>query len=249
MKPGTLALLSVLITLVCAVALPLWAENAPTPEPAAPQAGPVKTLLLTGGTVHKGVEIGDILQQVMEKTGKFEITRVNEDLDALMAEKVQAYDLVVFYWTMGEITEAQKRGLMNHIASGKGFVTFHSGADSFRGDPDWRAFVGGYFTGHPKFRTYQVSITEAKSPITEGIEEFMIEDEQYFLDYSSQVTVLANGLHKGRTMPVMWTQEWGKGRVFYSALGHNPKAVKQEMFQKTAIRGMLWAAGREVKDP
>jgi len=248
MKPKTLALSSILAALVCAVALPLWAENAPAPQPAAPEASPIKTLLLTGGKVHKGVEIGDILQQVMEKTGKFEITRVNEDLDALVAEKVQTYDLVVFYWTMGEITEAQKRGLMNHIASGKGFVTFHSGADSFRDDPDWRAFVGGHFTGHPKFRTYQVSITENESPITRGIEEFMIEDEQYYLDYNSQVKVLANALHKGKTMPVMWTRDWGKGRVFYSALGHNPKAVKQEMFQKTAIRGMLWAAGREVED-
>jgi type 1 glutamine amidotransferase len=76
----------------------------------------------------------------------------------------------------------------------------------------------------------------------------MITDEQYVLDYNPKVTVLANGLHKGQTMPVMWTKDWGKGRVFYSALGHDPKACQQEMFQKTLIRGMLWSAGREVKD-
>jgi type 1 glutamine amidotransferase len=108
--------------------------------------------------------------------------------------------------------------------------------------------TGGYFITHPKYRTYQVSITEVESPITAGIDEFMITDEQYVLDYCPKVTVLANGLWKGQTMPVMWIKDWGKGRVFYSALGHDPKACEQEMFRKTTLRGMLWAAGREVKD-
>lgn len=248
MKRSMLTIAIALVALVGAAVLPLAADNtAPQAPPAAP-AGKIKTLLLTGGKVHNGVKIGDVLQTAMEKSGRFEITRVNEDLSALEAEKVKPFDLVVFYWTMGEITEAQKRGVMNHIASGKGFVTFHSGADSFRGDFDWRAFVGGYFITHPKYRTYQVSVTEAKSPITEGIDEFMITDEQYIVDYDPRVNVLANALHKGKTMPVLWTQDWGKGRVFYSALGHDPKACEQEMFQKLALRGMLWAAGRDVKD-
>jgi uncharacterized protein len=211
-------------------------------------SGKIRTLLLTGGAIHDAKGIGDIVQEMLKKTERFEVTRVHEDLDGLLAERIAPYDLVVFYWTIGEIKEAQKRGLMNHIAAGKGFVTFHSGADSFRGDPDYQAFVGGHFIGHPHYRPYQVSITPVDSPITKGIEEFMITDEQYILDYSSQMKVLANALHKGATMPVMWTKDWGKGRIFYSALGHDPKACKQEMFQRTLLRGALWAAGREVKE-
>ncbi len=236
------------------VALAAWLIPAVTPTARAAEDAPaatgerVKTLLLTGGPVHDGKKIGDVVQAAMEKTGLFEITRVHEDLDALLAERIAPYQLVVFYWTLGEITEAQKRGLMNHIASGKGYVTFHSGADSFRGDPDYRAFVGGYFITHPRYRTYQVSVTENDSPITCGIEEFMITDEQYVLDYNPQVNVLANALYKGRLMPVLWTKDWGKGRVFYSALGHDPKACEQEMFQKLLIRGSLWAAGREIAE-
>lgn len=209
---------------------------------------PIKTLLLTGGPIHDGKNIGNIVQAAMEKTGLFGITRVHEDLDALLAERIAPFDLVMFYWTLGELTEAQKRGLMNHIASGKGYVTFHSGADSFRGDPDYRALVGGYFVTHPRYRTYQVSITEVDSPITRGIEEFMITDEQYIVDYDPRVTVLANALYKGRLMPVLWTKDWGKGRVYYNALGHDPKACEQEMFQKLLIRGALWAAGRKIPE-
>ena len=68
---------------------------------------------------------------------RYPFTRVHEDLDAFLPERIAPFDLVVFYYTLGEIKEAQKRGLMNHIAAGKGYVTFHSGADSFRGDPDY----------------------------------------------------------------------------------------------------------------
>jgi type 1 glutamine amidotransferase len=216
-------------------------QGAVAAEPAAD--GTIKTLLLTGGPVHDGQTIGDIVQAAMEKTGRFEITRVHEDLDALLPERIAPFKLVVFYWTLGEITDAQKRGLLNHIAQGNGYVTFHSGADSFRGDPDYRALVGGHFITHPAYRSYQVSVTQQDSPITRDISEFMITDEQYILDYDPRVTVLANALYQGRPMPVLWTKDWGKGRVYYNALGHDPKACEQEMFQELLIRGAVWAAG------
>lgn len=227
---------------------PSLAQEAESGDQAAASSGPIKTLLVTGGPIHDGKAIGDVVEKAMKDTGKFDVTRAHEDLDAFLADRIAPYDLVVFYYTLGEITEGQKRGLMNHIASGKGYVTFHSGADSFRGDPDYNALVGGHFVTHPRYRTYQVSITEEKSPITEGIEEFMITDEQYVLDYNCQVKVLANALWKGQTMPVLWTKSWGKGRVFYSALGHDAKACKQDMFLKLFLRGCEWAAGRKVTE-
>lgn len=216
-------------------------------DEAAPTS-PIKTLLATGGPIHNGKEIGDIVERDLKADGRFDVTRAHEDLDAFLADRIAPYDLVVFYWTLGEITEAQKRGLMNHVAGGKGYVTFHSGADSFRGDPDYDAMVGGHFVTHPHYRTYQVSVTENDSPITKDIVEFMITDEQYVLDYCPKVNVLANALWKGQTMPVLWTKPWGKGRVFYSALGHDPKACEQPMFKTLLIRGALWAAGRPVTD-
>jgi len=208
----------------------------------------VKTLVLTGGKVHDYKTIGKIVEETLTKTGKFDVTRVEDDLNALKAENVQKYDLVVFYWTLGKITDEQKRGVMDHVAGGKGFVTFHSGADSFRGDKDWHNFVGGHFVTHPHYRQFQVSVTENAHPITKGIEEFMITDEQYILDYEKNVNVLANGIYKGKTMPAVWTKPHGKGRVFYMSFGHDPKACKQAMFQKLLIRACLWAAGRKVVD-
>lgn len=217
-------------------------------SPATSENGKVKTLLLVGGEVHDSKGIGDVVEAALKDSGKFDVTRVDKNLDPLKADRIKSYDLVVFYWTGGSINEEQKRGLMNHVASGKGFAALHSATVSFGEDPDYRALVGGHFIGHPHYRQYQVSVTEEKSPITAGIDEFMITDEQYLLDYDPRVTVLANALHKGKLMPVMWVKPWGKGRVFYSALGHDVKATKQEMFLKTLLRGAQWAAGRKVTD-
>jgi len=209
----------------------------------------VKTLLLVGGAVHDWKGIGDVVQKALQASGKFDVTRVDNDLDALLAENVAPYDLVVFYWTLDKLTAAQKKGILEHIAAGRGFVTFHSGADSFRGDRQWNNFVGGHFIAHPHYRQYQVSITEVEHPITKGIDEYMTTDEQYILDFEKdKLTVLGNGLYKGKLVPALWVKQHGKGRVFYNAGGHDPKATAQPMFKKLLVRGCLWAAGRPVAD-
>ena len=215
---------------------------------AAPKQPKIKTLLLVGGKIHDWRRIGNVLESAMKASGKFEVTRVNNDLDAFLADRVAPYDLVVFYWTLGKLTDAQKRGILDHVAKGKGFVTCHSGADSFRGDKDWHKFVGGHFITHPAYRKYPVTITKEKSPITAGITDFETTDEQYILEYEKDLKILATAPWKGKPMPALWTKSWGKGRVFYHAGGHDARAAKQPMFLKLFLRGCLWAAGREVTD-
>lgn len=101
--------------------------------------------------------------------------------------------------------------------------------------------VGGYFVTHPRYRDYQVSIVDTEHPITEGINEFVVADEQYILDYDSRVHVLASALWEGSAVPVAWTKNWGKGRIFYLALGHDTKACRHEMFGPLLHRGARWA--------
>ena len=209
----------------------------------------VETLLLVGGSIHDAKGVGDIVEQSLEDSGSFHVTRIDNDLDAFLPEKIKPYDLVVFYWTLGELTAGQKKGILEHIAQGNGFVTFHSGADSFRGDRDWHDFVGGHFVTHPHYRPYQVSMTTIDHPISKGIDEYMTTDEQYILDYEKdKITVLANGLYKGDLMPALWVKPHGQGRVFYNSGGHDPQAAAQPMFKKLLVRGCLWAAGRPVTD-
>ena len=208
-------------------------------------AARIKTLLFTGGSIHDGKGNGDVVQKFLEESGYFDVTRVHDDLDALTAKRLEPYELIVFFYTVGEINDEQKNGVLNAVASGKGFIGWHSASDSFRDSPDWKAFVGGHFITHPAYRKFQVSVVDENNFITKGMKEFTVTDEQYILDYDPRVNVLCSALWKGKAMPVAWTKRWGKGRVFYVSLGHDPKACRQSAFQKLVIRGALWAAGRE----
>jgi len=200
----------------------------------------IKTLVYAGGEIHDWKGCGDAIQECLEAAGDFEITRVDDDLDCLLA--LDPYDVIVFYHTVTSITDAQLLGLLKFVESGKGYVGVHSAADSFRESPTYRDFVGGYFVTHPKYRQYQVSVTEVEHPITEGLDEFMVTDEQYITNYDPRNTVLATALYKGKAMPVLWTKEWGKGRLFYNALGHNPDSCHDETFKTLLTRGTIWAA-------
>jgi type 1 glutamine amidotransferase len=203
---------------------------------------PVKTLLFAGGQIHDFKGGGNEIEKILRADPGFDVTKVEEDLSVL--EELGSYDLVVFYYTVGEITDAQRDGLTNFVKSGKGFVGIHSAADSFRDDPAFRHFIGGFFVTHPRFRSYQVSVVDPENPITKDLEEFMVEDEQYITDYDPRVDVLCTALYKGKAMPVAWTKEWGEGKVFYLALGHNPDACQHEMFSLLLTRGAKWAAGQ-----
>jgi len=198
-------------------------------------------MLFAGGKIHDFKGCGEALMEALTPVEELDITYVEDDLDALVAPGLDPYDLIVFYHTVGEITDAQKNGLLNFVASGKGYVGVHSAADSFRECPEYRAMVGGHFVTHPHFRRYQVSVVDSQHPLTKDLVEFDVEDEQYILDYDPRVHVLCSALYKGAAMPAAWTKSWGKGRVFYLALGHNPDACRNETFKELLQRGALWA--------
>lgn len=202
----------------------------------------IKTLVFAGGAIHDFHGVGTAAKTALEGDGGFDITYLEQDLNVLAAPRLDPYELIVFHYTIGEITDAQKNGLLNWVNSGKGYVGIHSAADSFRGCPEYRAMVGGYFVTHPRYRDYQVSLTDLEHPITKGLqEEFVVKDEQYILDYDPRVHVLASALWKGKIMPVAWTKPWGIGRVFYLALGHDAASCKHEMFKELLVRGARWS--------
>ena len=204
--------------------------------------GTINTLVFAGGAIHDWKGCSQEIIKSLSKQNDFNITVVEDDLEALVAPKLDPYDLIVFYYTVGEISDAQKNGLLNHIASGKGYVGIHSAADSFRGCPEYQAMVGGHFTTHPHYREYQVSIVDSENPITKGLVEFNVTDEQYILDYDRRVNVLASALYQGKMMPVAWTKSWGDGRIFYLALGHDAAACQHENFSLLLQRGAVWAS-------
>jgi len=209
-----------------------------------------RALLIAGGwNGHQPEKFVHIFAEELRARGL--APQVACSLDCLADQKaLEEFSLIFPCWTMGSLSPEQAKGLLGAVASGVGLGGIHGGmGDAFRGNLDYEWMVGGHFVGHPTVGDYLVKITDKGSPITQGLPEgFRYNSEQYYMLVDPGIHVLADTdyLFEGRVcrMPVAWTKTWGKGRVFYSALGHAPEEfTAHPEALRLAVQGVLWAAG------
>lgn len=209
-----------------------------------------KILFISGGwDGHQPEKIVQVFQEALQPHGfQSEIATSLEVLNDL--SKLKSFDLIFPCWTMGTLTPEQSKNLVETIRSGVALAGIHGGmGDAFRGNLDFEWMVGGHFLGHPFVGDYKVRLRDLATPITQGIPPvFDYHSEQYYMMIDPGVQVLADTdyFYEGRlaVMPVAWIKYWGKGRVFYSALGHAPEEFsKSPEALRLSIQGILWAAG------
>jgi hypothetical protein len=178
----------------------------------------------------------------------------SDSLDAYTdAELLTTTDLVVQCWTMGEITGEQTKGLVRAVEAGTGFAGWHGGVvDSFRGDVDYTLLTGGQFLMHPHgFLDYTVGLVPERAghAITEGLADFRVHTEQYWVAVDPDVDVLATTVFPADedrdhpvVMPAVWTRTYGAGRVFVNAIGHKADDFDVPEVRALTERGLLWAS-------
>jgi uncharacterized protein len=178
---------------------------------------------------------------------------VSDSLDSYLDKDLMgSLDLVVQIWTMGTITNEQEKGLLEAIRNGCGIAGWHGGlCDSFRNNVEYQFMTGGQWVSHPGgVIDYDVNIIDHEDPITRGLKDFAMHSEQYFMHVDPNVNVLAttkfSGEHApwidGCTMPVVWKKYYGKGRIFYSSLGHVRADFDVHEALEIQKRGTRWAA-------
>lgn len=214
-----------------------------------------KALIVQGGwDGHEPVQVSEIFRRTLEKEG-FEV-ELSDTLDAFLdAEKLKALHLIIPIWTMGKITNEQLNPVLEAVASGVGIAGCHGGmCDSFRDSVDWQFMTGGQWVAHPGNDGVEhwVHIVSKSNPIVEGIRDFVVRTEQYYLHVDPANEVLAathfpviDGPHAANgqvDVPVVWTKRWGKGRVFYNSLGHHADIFDAPEPLELMRRGFLWAA-------
>ena len=218
-----------------------------------------KALIMQGGWGGHEPELGSKRFEAILKGDGFNVT-VSDTQDCLDdLEALKALDLFVTCWTMGEIKWEHVTNLSKAIGSGVGMAGNHGGmCDSFRQNTEWQFITGGQWVSHPGGDgvEYTVNIFPNSSPITEGISDFKVASEHYYLHIDPAVEVLATTRfplvsyyhvsNKPVDMPVVWTKYWGNGRVFYTSLGHHDDVFNVPEAQELMRRGMHWAAaGKE----
>ncbi|MGM9759454.1 MAG: ThuA domain-containing protein [Parabacteroides sp.] len=211
-----------------------------------------KVLFVYGGwDGHDPVPSRDLFVPWLTSEGAEVIAKDNLDCYAdstLMA----SIDLVVQVWTMGTITGEQEQGLLNAVRRGVGIAGWHGGlGDSFRNNTEYQFMVGGQWVAHPGgVIDYTVQVTDHQDPVTKDLKDFAMHSEQYYVQVDPNVKVLATTTFTGAyadwidgcVIPVVWKKSYGKGRVFYSSLGHVVKDFEVKENMEIMKRGIRWAA-------
>ena len=212
-------------------------------------------LIVWGGwDGHEPEQVAAHFASVLEHEG-FDV-RVSDTLESFVSSDPTSLSLIVPVWTMGEITSGQCKAVCDAVSlHGVGLAGCHGGmCDAFRGSTEWQFMTGGQWVAHPGNDGvhYKVELRGAH-PVIDGLPDFWVRSEQYYMHVDPGALVLATtrfpheefpGPHSGNPcdMPQVWTKTFGRGRVFYNALGHNRAVFDVPEATELMRRGFLWAA-------
>ncbi len=162
----------------------------------------------------------------------------------LNPDNLKDYDAVALYANVGNIDPPQEQALLEYVASGRGFVPLHCATYCFRNSEKIVALMGGQFKRHGT-GTFRTTIAQSDHPIMKGFGGFESWDETYVhhLHNEKNRTVLAYRVDAEGREPWTWVRTHGKGRVFYTAWGHDGRTWGNAGFQNLVERGIRWAAG------
>lgn len=215
-----------------------------------------RALIVWGGWEgHQPRQVAEIFERVLREEG-FDVQSHNSLKPCQDEQLLKAIDLFVPVWTMAGPGDDLGKFIFSAVSEGgTGVAGCHGGmCDSFRNNTEWQFMTGGQWVSHPgnDGTTYRVRVVKGSHPIVEGVQDFDVCSEQYYMHTDPANRVLATtefpvaaGPHvpNGRfDMPVVWTRFHGKGRVFYNSLGHQANIVASEPCLTLMRRGFLWAA-------
>jgi len=237
----------------------------------------IQVLILTGQNPHDWRATTPSLRKTLDNTEKFE-TRVVEEFRGGGPEILAPYDLVIVNYYDGNNPknrwgERADTALADFVRAGKGLVLYHLSLGAFDGWSDYEKMSGGNWRPnqghHSAAHDYTLDIKDPDHPITQGLKTpLMIQKDELFANLRWQPEgsyhVLASAyddhslynardtqtkVGAGTNEPIMWTTQFGKGRVFVTALGHGPEDTEEPVFKITFARGAEWAATGKVTIP
>ncbi len=232
----------------------------------------IKVLILTGINNHEWAKTTPILRQYLEETGRFDV-RVNEEVRGNGPETFAPYDVLVLNYTDRHHTEGPwwdnraREAMMDFVRNGKALVCYHASNNAFWGWDEYDKMVGGTWretANHTPYHSYTVKIIDPDHPITKGMPPTFAETDELYENLTLQpgIHVLATAYDdltncgkqthhcgSGTDQPMMFTYQYGMGRVFQTTLGHDVKSIQGQGFRLTFVRGTEWAATGQVTIP
>ncbi len=175
-----------------------------------------------------------------------------EDASVFTDENLKKYDLVCFASTTGDILdENQQKALERFVDGGKGWMGIHSASDTEYDWPWYAELVGAYFKSHPPGGQHVlVNIENRGNPSTNSLPRFWVRPDEWYdwrVNPRGKVTVLASideGYYRTNPQdhPIAWCHWQGKGRSWYTEMGHFKEAYTEKWYLEHLYGGLMWAA-------
>lgn len=246
---------------------------------ASAQTAPTKVLILTGDSdepYHDWRATTGAIQEILARTAKFE-TRVVEEPRGLTGASLQGYDAVLINYNGPRLSAAMEKSIEEFVRGGGGLIAFHlcsygewfgmqfTGGKWQSGPaPGWAEYpkmIGMNWApekiGHARRWTFLVDWQDKAHPIAAGLDSpWMANDELYHrFDLMPDSHVVAGAFSPpeiggaNQREPLAWVKPYGKGRVFYTTMGHDTMAFYQPGMRNLFARGIEWAATGKVTIP
>lgn len=244
----TIILLAIL-TWQCATQKP--AQTAQSNQPVTPRR--LEILFLGDNGHHRPIErVPSIMAALGAKGINF---TYSDDLNDLNATNLAKFDGVLLYANWDTISKPQERALVDYIASGKGFIPVHCASYCFRNSDELVKIMGGQFWRHT-WDTIRPIWTNPNHPAIMGAKQFKTLDETYLHSKLQPDNLVLTEREiqpdqykdkpNTKTEPYTWVRTHGKGRIFYTAYGHDDRTWSQPEFMKMLEKGIRWAVGDQA---
>jgi type 1 glutamine amidotransferase len=239
---GTLAAVACLVAASFGLQAREW-----TGEPAAVARGRTIEVLFLGhdSRHHDSARFEPMLASALSPEGfHFSYTADPADLNQ---PNLARYDALMIYANHTTITPEQEKALLDFVAGGKGFLPIHSASFCFQNSPAYIALVGAQFLRHGTGE-FTAEIVRPDHPVLDGVQPFRVWDETYVhTKHNPDRTVLMERVDENGREPWTWVREHGKGRVFYTASGHDERVWGHPMFHRLIRNAILWTVGPTVR--
>jgi uncharacterized protein len=216
--------------------------NATAPAPADAQSPKIKVLFLGDNGHHRPHERYRQIEPVLAARG---IRLEYADSAAVLKPQTLArFDGLLIYANLEKIAPDQEQALLDYVASGKGFIPIHCASYCFLNSPKYVELVGAQFKSHGT-GVFRTTAAQPDHPILRGLGDFESWDETYVHHRHNEKdrVVLSYRVDKKGKEPWTWVRTHGKGRVFYTAWGHDERTWGTPGFQRLLERGIRWAVG------
>jgi len=211
-----------------------------------------RALALIGDRYHSPVYIRDALAKAFVREN-VPITFI-QDHQLLTAKRLEKYDLLVFLkdgmiWPDGYdqdhvkwMKRHQEQAIWDFVNGGGGFLALHNSHGLYPPDGPYYELFGGDYGGHPPPAKFTVRVEDPEHPITRGVEDFQIFDEQHMSEfYLERKHLLLRSISPANEeAPAGWWRKLGEGRFAYLAPGHTVEALNHPAMQRLIRNAVHW---------